>query len=195
MERLGGFALQNSNEIERRLSALAFSELTRGRRRLVIERVDDERTIANGPCVRQSFNSHIRASAYASSLFGNIEALHNRRDRSTNRADDRGSPKHPSILELDSLMRCCDRAGIEQHRNTRLLHSFLRKFPELRCYLGQNLVLRMDQRDSNIAFLEIPIETRATANEFIDFSGDLHTAEARAHNDEVQIPAPAVGII
>src|SRR5260370_9481010 len=75
MERFCGFAIHDSNEVECRLATLAFRELTGRRGRFVIEGVDREGTIANGPPVRLPFHSHIRIRSYASSTFWSCEAL------------------------------------------------------------------------------------------------------------------------
>ncbi len=194
MERFCGFAIHDSNEVECRLATLAFRELTGRRGRFVIEGVDREGTIANGPRVRLPFNSHIRSRAYASSLFWSIEALHNGGDRGSDRADDSGAQQHASIVEFDSLMRCRNRAGIQQHGDAGSLHLLPCEFAQLCRYFGQDLALGIDQRDNHIIFAEIAVKAGAAANEFIDFSGYFRTAEARSHDDEAEIPAAAIGI-
>jgi hypothetical protein len=52
----------------------------------------------------------------------------------------------------------------------------------------------VDQRDDDIVFPKVPVEARAAADKFIDFSGDLDAAEARSHDDETEVPAPALWI-
>src|SRR5260370_33745225 len=91
-------------------------------------------------------------------------------------------------------MRCRNRARIQKHGNAGFLHLLLCEFPELRCYFGQDLVLRMDQRDDHIVFAEIVVKAGAAANEFIDFSGYFCAAETRSHDDKAEMPPAEVGI-
>jgi hypothetical protein len=50
------------------------------------------------------------------------------------------------------------------------------------------------QRDNDIAFPKVPVEARAAADKFIDFSGDFDAAEARSHDGETEVPAAALWI-
>jgi hypothetical protein len=52
----------------------------------------------------------------------------------------------------------------------------------------------MYQRDHDIVFPKAPVEARAAPDKFIDFSGDFDAAEARSHDDETEVPAPAIWI-
>jgi len=76
IERFGGLAFEDADEVESGLAALAFGELRGGGGGLVVKGVDDERTIADGPGVFLAFDAHFRESADAAALFGNIEVLH-----------------------------------------------------------------------------------------------------------------------
>ena len=52
----------------------------------------------------------------------------------------------------------------------------------------------MDQRYNDIFFSKITVEARTAPNQLIDFSCDLYAAEAGSYDDEVEMPAPAIGI-
>src|SRR5271168_5189142 len=52
----------------------------------------------------------------------------------------------------------------------------------------------MDHGDDHIFFCEVAVETRAAADELVDFAGDFDAAEACAHNDEAEMAASAFGI-
>src|SRR5215469_12824204 len=141
-----------------------------------------------------SFNSHVRCGAYAATLFRHVERLNNVRRRGSDGAGDRASPQHLSIIELHTLMRCSNSAGIQQNRDAGFFHLFPGEFAELGRYFGQDLVLGMNQGDHHIFLAEISIKARAAADKFIDFTTDFHTAEARTHDDEAEVPAPTLGV-
>src|SRR5258708_8793234 len=176
--------MQDSYEVECWCAALALGELTCGCCWFVIERVDDVRAIADGPCVGLSFDSHFGRGANTSALFGDVESLNNGRGGGADRADDRGSCQHASVVELDSFMRCGNRARIQHHGDARFLPPSPTEFAEPRCYFGQELVLGMDQAHNNIFLAEIPVKAGAAADQFIDFAGNFYAAEARSHDDE-----------
>src|SRR5260370_3829751 len=91
-------------------------------------------------------------------------------------------------------MRCGDRSGIQPHGDSGFLHPSPGEFEELGCYLGQDLVLGMDQADNNSFLAEISIKAGAAANELIDFAGDFYAAETCSHDDEAKMPTAEIGI-
>ena len=193
-EGLCGLGFQNPNDIERSLAALALRKLTCGCCGFVVEGVDDVRAVADSPSIGLSFDAHFGSGANPPALFCNIESLHNGRDRSADGADDCGAGQHASIVEFDTLMRCGNRAGIEQHGDSGFFHLFSGEFAEFGCYFGQDLVLGMNQADNHIFLAEILIKAGAAADKFIDFAGDFHPAEAGTHDDKAEMPSAEIGI-
>src|SRR5262249_53706944 len=49
-------------------------------------------------------------------------------------------------------------------------------------------------RDDYVLPPEVAIKAAAAANQLIDFSGKLYTAEAGTDNDEAKVPATAIGV-
>jgi hypothetical protein len=91
-------------------------------------------------------------------------------------------------------MRCGSRTRIQQHGDASLFHLLPGEFAQLGCHFGQNLVLGMYERDTDIVFAEIAVEAGAAANELIDFAGDFDTAETGSHDDEAEMPTTEIRI-
>src|SRR5262249_30026731 len=52
----------------------------------------------------------------------------------------------------------------------------------------------MDDGDDHVLPAEVAVKAAAAADQLVDFSGKLYTAEAGTDNDEVKVPAPAIGV-
>src|SRR5262249_48602517 len=52
----------------------------------------------------------------------------------------------------------------------------------------------MDDGDDYVLLAEVAVEAAAAANQLVDFSGKLYTAEAGTDNDEAEVPTPAIGV-
>jgi hypothetical protein len=193
-EGFGWLAMENADEVERSLTALALGELACRRRRFFVEGVDDERAIADGPRIRLAFDAHFGDGANASALFGNIEVLNQGPDGSPDGANDGGAREHSATLQFYSFVGGGYGTGVQENSDAGFFHFLLGERAELGSYFRKDLVLGMDEGDNHILFAKIVVEASAAANQFVDFSGDFDAAEAGANDDKVEIPAAALGI-
>src|SRR5579863_9769337 len=97
-----GPAMQDADQVERRLSPLTFGELTGGRRRLFVEIVDDECAIAEGPGVGLAFDAHFGDGADAALFFRNVEVLDECSGSSAYGADDGATKQLSAVLQFDA---------------------------------------------------------------------------------------------
>src|SRR5262245_49447298 len=91
-------------------------------------------------------------------------------------------------------MRCRNRAGIQHDGDSSFFHLLSCELTKGRCNFWQNLGLGVDDRDDYVLFAEVVVKAAAAANQLIDFSGKLYTAEAGSDNDEAKMPTPAIGV-
>src|SRR5262249_41218246 len=107
---------------------------------------------------------------------------------------DRASAQQPSVVELDTLVRCRNRAGIQHDGNSGFFHLLSCEFAKGWRDFRQNLRLGMDHGDDYVLPAEVVVKAAAAANQLIDFSGKLYTAEPGTNNNEAEVPAPAIGV-
>jgi len=75
-------------------------------------------------------------------------------------------------------MSCRDRARIQYQGDAGLLHFLPGEFRKRRGDFGQDVVLRMNQRDHHVFLPKVMVKAGAACDQFVDFSGDFNAAEA-----------------
>jgi hypothetical protein len=141
-----------------------------------------------------AFDAHFGSGADASFLFGDMEALNERRRGCADGTNDGGAKELAAVFEFDPFMGGGDGAGIQEDSDAGFFHFFAGEIAKRWADFGQYLVLRVDHGYDSILFLEIAVEAGAAANQFVEFAGDFDPAEPGAHNDEMEEPAASLGI-
>src|SRR6266478_3679612 len=186
-KRFRGTGFEHPQDVMSALLPLALGKLTGGRRRLAIERIDDEGAVSDGPNISRAAKPHVRFGEQPPLFLRRRQMLHERSSGIAHSANDSAAPDELPTLQTDSIRGGQAYSCVKHNFYTGFFHFPAGELSELGADLRQDLVARVDEHDFDVFTPKVSKITRAAADQIVYFAGSLRAAETAAYDAEGQI--------